>query len=66
MSTHNIFFVEKSEKILCGYPSYLELCRITKKKKKKKKDLGLTKADFNSGVVLFSSGLNSGILLYVI
>ena len=39
-------------------PSYLELCRITRIP-----HLSLSKAGLNSGVVLFSSGLVSGILL---
>ena len=39
--------------------SYLELCRITRKR------MGLAKAGRNSGVVLFSNSLNSGILLYM-
>ena len=42
MSTFNTFFVEEYE-ILCGYPSYLELCRIIT-------HFGLAKACLNSEV----------------
>ena len=41
--------------------TYLELCRIPRKA-----HLGLAKAGLNSGGVLFSTGLNSGIVLYFI
>ena len=61
MSTNNIFFVEKQEKFYTETHTYLELCRI-----KIKTHLGLAKAGLDSGVVLFSSGLNSRILLYFI
>ena len=45
-------------KISCGYPSYLELCRITRKP-----HLGLAKVGLNSGVVLFLSVLKGFIFL---
>ena len=57
MSTHNICSWRNEKKY---YSFYLELC-ITKKPY-----LGLTKTGLNSGAVLFSSGLNSGILLYLV
>ena len=41
-------------------PNTISQCRITRKS-----HLGLAKAGLNSRVVLFSSGLNSEILLYV-
>ena len=60
MRTHNIFFFffEKYEKYYIDTPSYMELCRITRKP-----DLGLETAGLHSGVVLFSSGLYSRFLL---
>ena len=59
MSINNTFFCGQIRKILCGYPSYLELFRITIKT-----HLGQAKAGLNSGVVLFSSGLHGRILLH--
>ena len=57
---HNIFFCEETRKILCGYPYYLELCKIPRKSHS-----GLAKTGLYSAVVLFSNGPNSGILLFV-
>ena len=51
MSSHNIFSCESIRKILC---------RITRKT-----HLGLAKAGLDSGMVLFSSGLNRVFLLYL-
>ena len=59
MRTHNIFLWRYKKKKYAYTPSYLELCRITRKT-----HLGLENAGLNRGVVLFSSGFNSGFLLY--
>ena len=45
---HNIFFMEKKEKYSADTPSYLELCRITRKT-----CMELAKAGFNSEVDFF-------------
>ena len=47
------YFCGEVRKYYADTHSYLELCRITRKS-----HLGQAKAGLNSGVVLFSSGLN--------
>ena len=55
-------FLWKNKKNIMLIPCYLELCRILRKT-----HLGqLAKAGLNNRVVLFPSGVNCGLLLYLV